>query len=503
MGNWWEQKPRDDSPQTSCARAVAYYRHSAQDRQENSIPLQQEQVREWAREHHVEIIHEFVDPGRSGLTAEGRPGFNEMMDDWVRKRFDFQYVLCLDVSRWGRFQDIDLSAQYSAECKRHGKTVVYTTIGMPREDDPLYPVYVQFERFRAAQYSRELSDKVFRGCVRIAQQGYWAGGSPPYGLARVLLDESRRPLHVLKPGERKSIQNQRVTLAAGDKEHAAIVRRAFRELTERARDTRDIAEGLNRDGVPSPGGKRWDSDKVLRLLKQRKYAGAMVYNQTTQRLKTPSRANPEEDWINALDAFKGLVSREVFERAQEILAEAERRFEPETMLRLLEELLGKYGIIRASMLRKTFRTPSASTYAKRFGSLNTAMQKLYFEAHAIIRERVRQQIASLVERVETYDDFLVINQKLTVLVQPSVPMPYGLTQYWYFEPDRRTVVDITLGVPLASPTESRILGYLVFPRLTVRDRRMRVFGTSASRIDMHGQEGLGFIQQLANGRGAS
>ncbi len=52
---------------------------------------------------------------------------------------------------------------------RERKQVIYTSIGKPREDDPLYPVYVQFERFRAAQYSRELSDKVWRGCVRIAQ----------------------------------------------------------------------------------------------------------------------------------------------------------------------------------------------------------------------------------------------------------------------------------------------------------------------------------------------
>ena len=73
-----------------------------------------------------------------------------MMENWVKKRNDFQYILCLDVSRWGRFQDIDLSAQYSAECRKHGKEVIYTSLGKPREDDPLYPVYVQFERFRAA-----------------------------------------------------------------------------------------------------------------------------------------------------------------------------------------------------------------------------------------------------------------------------------------------------------------------------------------------------------------
>jgi DNA invertase Pin-like site-specific DNA recombinase len=181
MSNWWEIVPAAEQFDIPSRKAVAYYRHSAQDRQENSIPIQQEQVQQWAEQIGIKIIHEFADAGKSGLNAEGRPAFTEMMEEWVKKRNDFMYVLCLDVSRWGRFQDIDLSAQYSAECKKHGKQVIYVTIGMPKEDDPLYPVYVQFERFRAAQYSRELSDKVWRGCVRIAQQGYWAGGSPPCG----------------------------------------------------------------------------------------------------------------------------------------------------------------------------------------------------------------------------------------------------------------------------------------------------------------------------------
>ncbi len=94
---------------------VAYYRHSAQDHQENSIPIQRDQVREWATKNGVEIIHEFADAGKSGLNAEGRPAFTEMMDERVKQRTDFDYVLCLDVSRWGRFQDIDLSAQEITE----------------------------------------------------------------------------------------------------------------------------------------------------------------------------------------------------------------------------------------------------------------------------------------------------------------------------------------------------------------------------------------------------
>jgi hypothetical protein len=35
-------------------------------------------------------------------------------------------------------------------CKKNKKQVIYSGDGKPKENDPLYPVYVQFERFRAA-----------------------------------------------------------------------------------------------------------------------------------------------------------------------------------------------------------------------------------------------------------------------------------------------------------------------------------------------------------------
>ena len=108
MGNrsqrpWWAKKELVATAAAPRFRGVAYYRHSARDRQENSVAIQQELVQKWAKENGVEIIHEFSDRGKSGLTAEGRDGFNDMMENWVKKRNDFDFVLCLDVSRWGRF----------------------------------------------------------------------------------------------------------------------------------------------------------------------------------------------------------------------------------------------------------------------------------------------------------------------------------------------------------------------------------------------------------------
>jgi len=99
--------------------------------------------------------------------------------------------------------------------------------------------------------------------------------------------------------------------------------------------------------------------------------------------------------------------------------------------------------------------------------------------------------------VESYDDFLVLNRRFTVLIQPSVPVPHGYSQYWYFRPDVRGVVDITLGVPVSGPKGPEILGYLALPRLLVEGRGIRLFGSSESRLSLYGHRGLDIIFQLA------
>ena len=494
---WWV----NDRPTTDASRpryrAVAYYRHSAQDRQENSIAIQQEQVQQWARENGVEIIHEFADRGKSGLTAEGRDAFNDMMENWVKKREDFQFVLCLDVSRWGRFQDIDLSATYSAECKRHGKEVVYTKIGKPKEGDPFYPVYIHFERFRSAQYSKELSEKVSRGCIKIAQQGYWVGGKPPYAFQRLLLDEGRRPVQVLARGQRKSIQNQRVTLAWGDETQVSTVRRIFREFTETLRSIHEIAAALNGDGIVSPGGGTWDRGKVRRILLNEMYVGTLVYNKTSQKLKTPTRHNPRGEWIRTGSAFDPIVEQTIFDQAQRVLAQAAMKYMPEFMLEQLARLIQEHEVCRPAIVQADSVAPSPSTYIKRFASLDAAYQQVFKTPLSQVRAEVESLVRGLVEQVEVYEDFLVVNRKFTVLIQPAVPVPHGYSQYWYFRPDFRRAVDITLGVPVSGPQGPQILGYLALPRLLVEDHGIRLFGSSQSRLDMYGHHGLEMIFQLA------
>jgi DNA invertase Pin-like site-specific DNA recombinase len=440
------------------------------------------------------IILEFADAGKSGLNAEGRPAFTEMMNEWVKHREDFEYVLCLDVSRWGRFQDLDLSARYNSECREHGKQVIYTTLGK-RDNDHFTPVVLQLERFRAAEYSRELSGKVFRGCKKIAQQVYSAGGSAPFGLKRLLLDEQREPVGVLDRGKRKAIQNQRVTLVEGEAVEVVTVRRIFHEFTEDGYSEFRIAEGLNADGIRAPGGGPWTGPKVIHRLRTEKYVGTMVYNQTTRKLKTPVRRNPLEEWVRTPEAFRGIISVEQFLQAQEMLAQRQLKYDPQHMLEQLAALYKQHDLLHSALFHMNDQMPAASTYAGRFGSLDQAFQQLYREQRDRARQLVHEQIRQHVPEVLTYADFLVLDQKLTVSIQPAVPMLSGYTEYWPFSPDDRQVIDITLGVLLADPKDVEILGYLALPRWLTGEHPFRVTSTS-SRAELFGQHDLTFLKTL-------
>jgi DNA invertase Pin-like site-specific DNA recombinase len=494
MDKWWVQP--DKSGQLVKKRAVAYYRHSAQDRQENSIPIQREQVQKWAKEHEIEIIKEFADYGKSGLSAKHRDAFNDMLDNWVKKRNDFEYVLVLDVSRWGRFQDIDDSAAYCAECKRHGKTVIYTSIGMPQEGDPYRGMRESIDRVRAATYSWELSGKVFNGCKKVAEQGYRPGGMPPYGLHRLLLNEARQPVQILKPGERKSIQNQRVTLTPGEESEVKTIRRIFTEFAKHGKQEQEIADTLNRDRIPSPGNVLWDAGKVRNILNNELYIGTMVYNKTTQRLLAPPRPNPKEKWVRTAGAFKSVVSEELYRRAQEIFEERRRRYDPVRMLERLKHIFKVHGMVKGNLVSADAEAPGVGSYCSRFKSLDMAFQRTFEDALKQTKVTVVSQLREIAKEVEEYDNFIVVNKSFTVLIQPSVPVPYGYCAYWAFRPDRRPVVDITLGVPVSNSGKYDILGYLAMPRLMVRERSVRIFSTSDTKIEMYGHNGLDIIKGL-------
>ncbi len=75
MEAWWKTASGEPEGRPRL-RAVAYYRHSAEIGQENSVEIQQDNVQAFAAKHDIDIVEEFADRGKSGLNAEGRPAFS-------------------------------------------------------------------------------------------------------------------------------------------------------------------------------------------------------------------------------------------------------------------------------------------------------------------------------------------------------------------------------------------------------------------------------------------
>src|SRR3981189_2143653 len=92
-------------------RAAQYVRMST-DYQRYSIQNQAAAIAAYALNHNLTIVRTYADEGRSGLRINNRTGLVDLINDVRLGRADFDHILVYDVSRWGRFQDIDERPHY-------------------------------------------------------------------------------------------------------------------------------------------------------------------------------------------------------------------------------------------------------------------------------------------------------------------------------------------------------------------------------------------------------
>ena len=208
---------------------MAQYLRMSTDHQRYSISNQQRAIALYADLHGMAVVRTYADEGKSGLDAEGRGSFLRMISDVVNKETDCRAVLVLDVSRWGRFQNTDASAHYEYLCAQAGVQVIYCAERFENDGTPLATLLKNLKRSMDGEYSRELSVKVSVAQCNLARLGYFQGGPPGYGLRRRLVAPDGTTKSMLEPGERKSIQCDRVMLDIGP----ALEVRRFDESADR------------------------------------------------------------------------------------------------------------------------------------------------------------------------------------------------------------------------------------------------------------------------------
>jgi DNA invertase Pin-like site-specific DNA recombinase len=208
-------------------RAAEYVRMSTEF-QRYSIENQQTAIREYAAARRMVIVRTYADPGRSGLTMEGRPGLAQLSHDVTSGQTEYSVILVYDVSRWGRFQDIDEGAFYEFLCRRANVPIEYRAEPFGRAVTLLDMMIKNLKRTMAAEYSRDRSERIHWAACHVASLGFHPGGAPPYGFRRFLMATDGTPKMILKPGQRKAIQGERTILVPGPIEEVRAVQRIFR-----------------------------------------------------------------------------------------------------------------------------------------------------------------------------------------------------------------------------------------------------------------------------------
>ncbi|WP_256465046.1 MULTISPECIES: recombinase family protein [unclassified Bradyrhizobium] len=164
------------------ARRAAQYVRMSRELQRYSTANQMAAIAAYAEANTLTIVRTYRDEGRSGLRIKGRPGLIELIEDVQSGRAAFDHILVYDVSRWGRFQDVDESAYYEFLCKRSGVQVEYCAEIFKNDGTFVSGIAKSLKRGMAAEWSRELSVKVHAGHCRVASLGYRVGAPVGYGL---------------------------------------------------------------------------------------------------------------------------------------------------------------------------------------------------------------------------------------------------------------------------------------------------------------------------------
>ena len=496
-------------------RAAQYVRMSTE-HQKYSTENQISMIAAYAARRGFTIVRTYADEGRSGLKLDGRDALKQLIEDVRSRQANYAAILVYDVSRWGRFQDADESAYYEYVCKEAGIVVHYCAEQFDNDGSLASTIIKNMKRAMAGEYSRELSTKVFRGQCHLVSLGFRQGGSPGYGLRRQLIDEQRNVKSLLKPGEYKSLQTDRVVLKPGPINEVQVVRRIFRLFALQQLSEAEIAALLNSEAIYNEFGRPWTRGTIHQILTNEKYIGNNVYNRVSYKLKQRRVVNSPEMWVRRDNAFEAVVEADFFIAARRIIDQRNRHISDEEMLDRLSSLLVSTGHLSGLTIDERDDMPSSSAYRTRFGSLLRAYELVgyhpardyrYVETNRALRSVypgiVSQTIKSIqgaggAVSMDPLTDILTINAEFTasIVIARSFRTPSGLLR-WKIRLDTSLRPDITVALRMNESNVS-VLDYYLFPRIDVMGSQLRLAEDNGIYLDTYRFESLDTLVYLSS-----
>jgi site-specific DNA recombinase len=285
---------RESALDGATRRAVLYLRVSTPsqvntdfDPEGISIPAQREVCQRKAASLGLEIVGEYVEPGRSATTVDKRIAYREMLAR-IRTVGDVDCVLVYKLSRMNRNRIED--ALVVDQLRKMGVTLLSATeaIDGTRTGQLLHGVVAAVNEFRSAEDGADISDKM----------AYKASRGGTVGLA---------PIGYLNT--KTIVDERKISTVAIDEERAPHVRRAFELYATGEYSVKTLHAVLTADGLRTrPTAKRraqpLSLSKLYKLLRNRYYAGYVVHRGVAH----PGRHD-------------ALISEELFAKVQAVLDE--------------------------------------------------------------------------------------------------------------------------------------------------------------------------------------
>jgi site-specific DNA recombinase len=179
------------------------------------------------------------------------------------KHHPFGAVLVWKLNRFARNREDSII--FKSLLRKQSIQVI--SINEPLEDSPsgrlLEGIIEVIDEF----YSSNMAQDVTRGMRENALRGFFSGGQPPFGyaLTKVKDGDKMRSTLILEPSA------------------APVVKRMFDECAS-GKGLKEIARGLNNDGILTKGGNRWGATVIHQVLTNETYKGTLVWGKRTKKV---------------------------------------------------------------------------------------------------------------------------------------------------------------------------------------------------------------------------
>ena len=307
---------------TTIYNTALYMRLSRDDElqgESGSIQTQRMMLRQYAAEHGLNVIDEYIDDGWSGTNFD-RPDFQRMIDDIEDGKINC--VVTKDLSRLGR--NYILTGQYT-EIYFPSKGVRYIAVNDNVDTINGENELAPFLNILNEMHARQTSKKVKAAMRTRFANGAHYGAYAPLGYVK---DPDKKG-HLLIDPETRWIIEKIFDLAVHGRGAASITRILVEEKVPTPGWLNFQRYGTFANiyaGAPEEKSYAWTIAQVKSIMKDETYIGHTIhYRETNISFKNKRRIRkPQSEWVRVENTQEPIISEQVFRQVQEQIASRRR-----------------------------------------------------------------------------------------------------------------------------------------------------------------------------------